>query len=251
MNATAIILAAGKGTRMNSDLPKVLHEVCERPMLGYVMDACRDAGCDRLLVVIGHQAQRVRHAFADDAADVAWVEQTEQLGTGHAVMVCEEQLLDIRGAVLVVAGDGPLVTGRTLRALLETHRRERASATLATCVLPEPGKYGRILRDEDGALKGIIEAVDATEEQLGIGEVNVSLYCFDASALRRVLGRLSNDNAKGEYYLTDALELIAADGGHLAAVAAVPPEEVVSINTPDELAQVEQFMRRRSEGEAT
>ncbi|MFW6155390.1 MAG: bifunctional N-acetylglucosamine-1-phosphate uridyltransferase/glucosamine-1-phosphate acetyltransferase [Planctomycetota bacterium] len=245
MSTTAIILAAGKGTRMKSDLPKVLHHVCGRPMLAHVMDACRQAGCDRLIVVVGFGADLVKAAFAD-AADVTWVEQTEQLGTGHAVMVCAEHLEGLDGPVLVVAGDGPLVRGETLGELLDAHAGAGAACTLATCILDDPKAYGRILRDDAGELVGIVEYLDATEAQRAIGEVNVSLYGYDAAGLREVLGKLSNDNAKGEYYLTDTLGLLRADGHRLAAVPAVPPEDVLSVNDRVQLAQVNALMQRRT-----
>ena len=245
MGTTAIILAAGKGTRMKSDLPKVLHPICGRAMLTYVIDACRGAGCDRLVVVIGHRGDLVRDALAADSADITWVEQSEQLGTGHAVMMCSDVLSSLAGSVLVVAGDGPLVQAETLSALLATHAADGASCTLATCILADPGLYGRIVRGSSGEVVGVVEAVDADGAQREIKEVNVSLYCFDAEALRGVIGLLTNDNAKGEYYLTDALGLMRTGGGRIAAVASVPPEDVISINTLDELDAVDQIMNVR------
>jgi UDP-N-acetylglucosamine diphosphorylase/glucosamine-1-phosphate N-acetyltransferase len=245
MSTTAIILAAGKGTRMNSDLPKVLHPVCGRPMLAYVIDACRQAGCDKLILVVGHQAQMVRSTFAGCNGDITYVDQVPQMGTGHAVMVCQRELEKVDGPVLVVAGDGPLVRGETLRELLDTHRRKDAVCTLATSILPEPAKYGRIVRDAAGELLGIVEFLDASESQRQVREVNVSLYCFDAAALRQTLPKLTNNNAKGEYYITDALEMLRDAGGRLAAVAAVPPEDVLSINTIQELAEVDRIMAAR------
>ena len=244
MSVAGIILAAGKGTRMKSDLPKVLHEVCGRPMVEYVLDTCRAAGGTRLIVVIGHRAQLVRQTVGDPG-DVTYVEQTQQLGTGHAVMVCADELAKLSGEVFVLAGDGPLIRPETLRELLAVHREKKAACTLATSILPEPGKYGRIVRDEAGELVGIVEYLDATEDQRQIHEVNVSIYCFDAAALRDVLGKLTNDNAKGEYYLTDALSLLRAQGHKLAAVAAVPPEDTLSINTVEELAEVDRIMAAR------
>jgi len=246
MGVTAIILAAGKGTRMKSDLPKVLHPVCGRPMLAWVLDACRQAGCGRLLVVVGYRAELVREAFAHEAADIEWVVQAPQLGTGHAVMVCCGQLEPLSGPVLVVAGDGPLIRPETLEELLATHAACGAACTLATSILDEPGTYGRVIRDERGELAEIVEHLDADEAQRAVREVNVSLYCFDAAALRWAIGRLRNDNAKGEYYLTDALSLLRADGRKLAAVAAVPPQDVLSINTAEELAEVSRLLGRRA-----
>lgn len=244
MSVTAVILAAGKGTRMKSDLPKVLHPVCGRPMLSYVLDACRAAGADRLIGVIGHGAEQLKNAFAD-AADVTWVEQTEQLGTGHAVMVCSEQLAELTGPVLVLAGDGPLIRGETLEKLLAAHAANNAACTLATCILDDPMAYGRIIRSEDGELEGIVEYLDADEAQRQIKEVNVSIYCFDAERLNEILGRLTNDNAKGEYYLTDALGLLREAGYTLAAVPEVAPNEVLSINDRVQLADVNRLLQQR------
>ena len=246
MAVSAIILAAGKGTRMKSDLPKVLHEVCGRPMLTYVLDACHAAGCERPIVVIGHDAPRVRRTFAHLDHRVAWVEQTEQLGTGHAVRVCGEHLREAAGPVLVLAGDGPLVRAETLKELLASHAEQQAACTLATSILSDPARYGRILRDGRGELAGIVEYLDATPAQREIREVNVSLYCFDAAALRDVLPRLTNQNAKKEYYLTDALALLKAAGRKVIARPAVPADEVLSINTLEELRQVEAILFQRA-----
>ncbi|MCL2700754.1 MAG: NTP transferase domain-containing protein [Phycisphaerae bacterium] len=246
MTAAAIILAAGKGTRMKSDLPKVLHPVCGQPMLTYVINACRGAGCDRLILVVGHRHEWVRETYASLDGNVAYVMQEPQQGTGHAVMVCQDELAWLEGPVLVVAGDGPLIQSHTLRELLAVHTQTNAACTLATSILPDPAKYGRILRDERGELASIVEFVDATPEQLAVKEVNVSVYCFDAAALRSVLPRLTNNNNKNEYYLTDALGLLRADGQKLAAVAAVPPEDVMSINTIDELDLVSRMMISRT-----
>jgi bifunctional UDP-N-acetylglucosamine pyrophosphorylase/glucosamine-1-phosphate N-acetyltransferase len=245
MTAAAIILAAGKGTRMKSDRPKVMHEVCGRPMLAWVLEACASAGCRPLLTVIGHQPDRVREAFAGADHDVRWVLQEPQLGTGHAVTCCLRQVPDLHGPVVVVAGDGPLIRPQTLRRLVEAHLRQQAACTLATAVLDDPGRYGRIVRDDRGEVAGIVEYLDADQAQRQIREVNVTLYCFDADALRDVLGRVQNDNAKHEYYLTDAVRLLREAGSKLAAVEAVPPEEVLSINTPDELAEVDRILTRR------
>lgn len=244
----AIVLAAGKGERMNSDLPKVLHPVCGRPMLAFVLEACAEVGCAEMIVVIGHQAELVRSTFADSPYALTWVEQTPQLGTGHALMVCRPELERLSGPVLVLAGDGPLIRGSTLRRLLDTHRRGRAACTLATSILEDPGRYGRVVRDQAGEVVGIVEFLDADEQQRSIKEVNVSVYCFDAAALTATVGRLTNDNAKGEYYLTDVLGLLAGDGKKLAAVAAVPSEEVLSINTVEQLRQVEAILARRQSG---
>jgi len=244
MSTTAIILAAGKGTRMKSDLPKVLHPVCGKPMLTYVIDACRDAGCDRMILVVGHRHELVRQTY-EGVKDVAFVMQVPQNGTGHAVMVCQDELAAINGPVIVVAGDGPLIRPHTLRELIEVHQQKQAACTLASCILPDPARYGRIIRDEKGDLAAIVEWIDATEAQRAVNEVNVSLYCYDAASLRSALPRLTNHHAKGEYYLTDTLEFLRADGKRLAVVANVPPADVMSINTPEELEEVGRMMAAR------
>ncbi len=230
---------------MKSDLPKVLHKVCGKCMLEYVLDSCRAAGCKKLVCVVGHGMQQVCDEFAGRDGDIVWVEQSPQLGTGHAVMVCRKELEKLSGPVLVLGGDGPLVRPETLRQLLATHKAEGAACTLATSIMPEPGKYGRIVRDENGEMTGIVEFLDADEKQRQIKEVNVSLYCFDAESLTAVLDRLTNNNAKGEYYLTDTLTLLRNAGKKLAAVASVPPEDTASINTLEELKQVEQVLAGR------
>ena len=230
---------------MKSDLPKVLHAVCGRPMLAWVLDAVHGAGCERPIVVIGHDAPRVRRTFEHLDDQVRWVEQREQLGTGHAVIVCREELASAEGPVLVLAGDGPLVRAETLRRLLDLHRQAGAACTLATCIMEDPGHHGRIVRDQKGNLAAIVEHLDATPAQRAIREVNVSLYCFDASALREALPLLKNDNAKKEYYLTDALAILRAAGRKVQALPAVPPGEVLSINTLEELARVEGLLQSR------
>jgi bifunctional UDP-N-acetylglucosamine pyrophosphorylase/glucosamine-1-phosphate N-acetyltransferase len=222
----------------------VLHPVCNQPMLTYVLDACREVGADRLICVIGFAAEEIRSTYAD-AADITWIEQTEQLGTGHAVQMCGDLLCGSDGELLVLAGDGPLVQSETLRQLLAVHRRRKSACTLATSIMDSPGSFGRVLRDETGELIGIVEYLDASEQQHGIREVNVSLYCFDTASLLEVIGELKNDNAKGEYYLTDTLGMLRGRGYSLAAVPAVPPEDVLSINDRLQLAEVSRLMQRR------
>jgi bifunctional UDP-N-acetylglucosamine pyrophosphorylase/glucosamine-1-phosphate N-acetyltransferase len=218
-------------------------------MLGYVLDTARQAGCDKLLVVVGHKVELVQQAFADDARDIAWVIQSPQMGTGHAVMVCKDQLAGLSGPVLVLAGDGPLIRPETLRELIETHRAAQADCTLATCILPEPGGYGRIVRDEAGNLLEIVEALDASEAQKAICEVNVSIYCFDAAALRQAIGLLKNDNAKGEFYLTDIVGLARARGLR-AAVITCPEAETLGVNSRADLAAAEAAFQARARAAA-
>ncbi len=240
---TAVILAAGKGTRLKSELPKVLHEICGRPMLAYVLDACRQADVRRCVVVVGHRQDLVRAALADDA-DAVWVTQEPQQGTGHAVMVCREQIRNYEH-VLVLCGDGPLIRGEVVREVVERHVAEDAAATLATAVLDDPTGYGRIVRDAGGRFRGIVEHADATPEQRQIREVNPSYYCFRVADLMPALDQLRPNNKKGEYYITDVLGLFVAAGKKVLAISSVRPEDIYSINSRRELALVNRVMRDR------
>ena len=249
MSLSAVILAAGKATRMKSERVKVLHPICGRPMLSYVLDACRQVGCTRLYVVIGHDRERVIEAYAA-ATDISWVIQHEQKGTGHAVMVCRDKLLGNEGAgendhVFVLGGDGPLIRGETLRSLLEAHVKAHAAVTLATSILSDPTGYGRIVRDASGNVQGIVEHNDATPEQRAIREVNPTYWIFNNNDLFTALDRVQPNNIKGEYYLTDTLAILQRMGKRIEAVASVPPEDVLSINTRAELAEVARMMQRR------
>ncbi|MHB1158484.1 MAG: sugar phosphate nucleotidyltransferase [Phycisphaerales bacterium] len=247
----AIILAAGKGTRMNSDLPKVLHPVADRPMVQWVIDACRQVGARKIAVIIGHHAELVRQTLAGqppEADDLVFVEQTQQLGTGHAVLQAAGVFAGRRdNDVFVLCGDGPLIREQTLDQLLKIHRTSGAAATLATAMLDDPTGYGRIVRDAGGRFQAIVEQKDADNEQRRIREVNPSYYCFKSGALFDALPAVGKANAKGEYYLTDVLPLLAGRGGKIEVVDAVPAEDVLSINTPEQLAEVDAIMRSRLE----
>lgn len=241
----AIIMAAGKGTRMGGDMPKVLYDVAGRPMVQWVVEACQQAGVETCIVVVGYKADDVRAALADEPS-VRFVEQTEQLGTGHAVAQARPAMEgEPARDVFVLAGDGPLIRGKTLARLLEAHRRRKAAATLATSVVDDPVGYGRIVRSAAGEFETIIEQKDATPEQLKIREVNPSYYCFRSDDLFRSLDAVSNDNASGEYYVTDVPAILKRQGKPVAVIEAVPPEDVLSINTPEQLAEVDAILRRR------
>ncbi len=240
----AIILAAGRSTRMVTDMPKVLHEVCGRPMLAYVVDACRAAGVSRILCVVGYRKEELIKAFADEP-DLIWVEQKDQKGTGHAAMVCREALQDFSGNVMVIAGDMPLVRSETLQLLLDTHGAQNSAVTLATALLDDPSGYGRIIRDRYGNLEGIVEHSDCTPEQLQIREVNPSYYCFDKKLLFDALDQIKPDNVKGEYYITDALKILIRGGHRALAITAVAPEDAMGVNSRLELAEVGRVMQNR------
>lgn len=242
----AIILAAGKGTRMKSDLPKVAHEVAGAPMVRWVVAACRQAGCERISLVVGHRQEVVREIFAEDAADIVFVEQTEQLGTGHAVMCAKSALADFDGDVLVLCGDGPLIRGATLANLVERHQRSKAICTMATATVEDSTGYGRVVRDEAGAFVGIVEEKNATLEQREIREINPSYYCFDREALFGALERVGKDAISGEYYVTEAPSILLRDGVHVDVVDIVPADEVHSINTLEQLEHVAQILRARA-----
>ena len=246
MSLTAIILAAGQSKRMKSNRPKPLHEICGKPMLDYIFRACYDAGCTRLIVVVGHGKDEVIARFGDDKR-IHWVEQTERLGTGHAVKVCEGELkaLPAHSDVFVLAGDGPLIRGEVLKTLRRAVHDDKAQAGMATAVIDDPTGYGRIVRDEAGEFVAIVEHADATPEQREIREIFPSYYCFRAEALLDGVSKLTPNNKQGEYYLTDVYSVLRKEGKRVVAVQAVPPEDVLSVNTRQQLAEVDAYMQDR------
>jgi bifunctional UDP-N-acetylglucosamine pyrophosphorylase/glucosamine-1-phosphate N-acetyltransferase len=244
----AIILAAGVSSRMNTQLPKVLHEVCGRPMLAYVLDACREIGITKIFVVVGFGADQVERYFAD-AKDITWVQQQEQLGTAHAVICCKEHLKDFKGETMILCGDGPLVRAETLTTLIGKHQMEQAAATLATAVLEDPTGYGRIVRDRYGNIQGIVEDADCTREQLAITEINPSYYLFNNQILFEAVEQVKPDNVKKEYYLTDAVSYIITTGHKVVAVTAVRPEEAMGVNSRAQLSVASKIMQKRIQQE--
>ena len=240
----AIVLAAGRGSRMDETAPKVALPVAGRPMVSWVVDAARLAGADPVVVVIGHGGDHVRSVL-EDAEGVAFAPQDQQLGTGHAA-ACGLQVLDDAGDVLVLAGDGPLVREETLRTMLDRHRATVAAATLATAVLDDPSGYGRILRDDSDRFLDIVEDRNATDEQRCIAEVYPSYACFDRGVLRSALSRLAPDPDSGEQFLTTVPAMLLRDGLTVEIVDAVPPEDVLSINTPEQLAEVDAILSSRT-----
>jgi bifunctional UDP-N-acetylglucosamine pyrophosphorylase/glucosamine-1-phosphate N-acetyltransferase len=237
----AVILAAGQGKRMKSAKPKVLHEVAGKPMLGRVLAVARSAGCDPLVVVIGHGGEAVRAAFANE--DVRWVEQREQKGTGHALAQAEAALGKRPQLALVLSGDVPLVRAGTLAKLLAAAAEGWGAMAVAT--LAEPGRLGRVIARSDGTLERIVEAADATPEELAIRRVNAGMYALPSPALFAFLSRLAPGNAQGELYLTDALGDAVRAGHRIALVELDDPDEALGVNDRADLAKVHRLALER------
>jgi bifunctional UDP-N-acetylglucosamine pyrophosphorylase/glucosamine-1-phosphate N-acetyltransferase/UDP-N-acetylglucosamine pyrophosphorylase len=228
---------------MKTDRPKVLCEALGRPLVAWVLDALERSGVARSLVVVGYQAERVRDVLAG-RRNLEFVEQTEQRGTGHAVMVCRERLDGHGGAVVVVAGDSPLLQPTSVSALLDEFDRHHPACLLGTLHKDNPTGLGRIVRDADGGFLSIVEEKDATAEQRRITEVNMSTYVFDCRALLGTLERIRDDNRQREYYLTDCPGILKAQGRDVRALPVLRPCEALSVNTAEELQVVEAEMRR-------
>lgn len=238
----AVILAAGKGTRMKSKLPKVLHKVGGKPMLQHVLDAADAAGAARKVVIVGHEAELVE-AMVGEQAQMAL--QAEQLGTGHAVMQTEAVLKDFCGTVMIICGDTPLLEAAELKKFYEGHVASQAAATVLTAFMDDPAGYGRIIRDADGNVLGIVEEKDAVLEQKAIKEINTGIYCVEAPLLFGVLATLTCDNAQGEYYLTDVLAKLNVMGKKVGGVATADSDMIMGINSRRQLAEAEKIMRQR------
>ena len=235
MQKNAIILAAGKGTRMKSEKNKVMHMLIDRPILAYPMDALKKAGADRIVIVAGYQADSLKQAFPE--AEFAM--QKEQLGTGHAVMQCTV-LKDEPGLTLVMNGDVPCLKAETLERLYQ--EAQNHSLVLLSAILEDGAHYGRVARDENGAVKAIVEAKDCNESQKQIREINAGVYCFNNRDLFDSLDKLTTNNAQHEYYLTDLVKILADKGKSVQAIAA-DPDEMAGINTVSELADVYTWMK--------
>ena len=242
----AVVLAAGKGTRMKSDLPKVLCEANGRPLIDWVLDALEAAGVQQFLVVVGYEADRVKKAL-QDRDGVKFVLQDQQLGTGHAVKVCEDHLEGHDGPVLIVAGDSPMIQPESIRSLLDGFETEALDCLLGTLLKDNPQGLGRIVRDKAGRFEGIVEEKDATDEQRAIQEVNMSTYLFRPEHLLWALGQLKNNNRQGEFYLTDCPAILLGAGRKIDAFPVLKPCEALSVNTVDELAEVEIALQKLAE----
>ena len=241
MEFTTIILAAGKGTRMKSKLPKVLHKVCGKPMLEHVIGAAKGAGSTREIVIIGNGADEVREKITG----VEFALQSEQLGTGHAVKMAKDNLANVEGVALILCGDTPLVTSELLTKFVESHMNSKAVATVLTAMMPDATGYGRIVRNQSGTIDKIVEQKDATDEELQIHEVNSGIYCFDIKTLFESLEKITNNNAQNEYYLTDVLAIIREQGLVVNALVSNDFTQILGINSRQQLALSERILRQR------
>ncbi|MEG2538359.1 MAG: NTP transferase domain-containing protein, partial [Clostridium sp.] len=233
-----LILAAGEGKRMKSKLPKVLHKVCGKSMVDYIIDAVKGANAEDTVVVVGHKADVVKGHLGDK---VKTAFQDKQLGTGHAVMCCEEFLEGKDGIVIVLAGDGPLITKETISKVFEYHMENGSAATILTANAPDPTGLGRIVRNEKGEIEKIVEHKDATDKEREITEVNSSNYCFEIKDLVSALKKINNNNAQGEYYLTDVIEILKNEGKKVLAYK-TDFKEFMAVNSRDQLATAAKAM---------
>ena len=240
----AVILAAGKSTRMKSEVPKVLHPVCGRLMIEYVLDAARAAGAERLIVVVGHKADLVRSSLAHHP-DAVFAEQTEQKGTGHAVMMCEKHLAEHSGSVLILAGDTPLLQGGSLRALLDSQASQNAACVIGTADTRNNDGLGRVVRDSSGAFERIVEQKDASPEQRKITEINTGCYAFNTPLLLSALKSVKPNNSQSEYYLTDCPRILMDQGHKVAATCSLTIEEALGVNTRLQLSEVSASIQKQ------
>jgi len=239
-NISAVILAAGKGKRMKSDLPKVLHEMLGRPMIELVLNTLMSLDINDIYVIIGHRAEKVKEALKDYDDKIEFVLQERQLGTGHAVQMAEKALTGFEGEVLVLAGDVPFLSAQTISGLIDTHRKEKAAATVLSSCPPDPANYGRVVRKPGTNLVDyIVEHKDASDKEKEIGEINTGTFCFDNRYLFDALGEIGADNAQGEYYLTDIMEILRRRGLKTAVYMTDNPDEALGVNSVEQKEALE------------
>lgn len=241
-NRYVVVLAAGQGTRMKSKLFKVMHPVMGRPMVGHVVNAAIDADASEVITITGHGAEVVRDYLGEKSQ---YVFQEEQLGTAHAVMQAKDLLEGKEGTTLVLSGDTPLLRAETLQQLMAFHEEEEAKATILTALADDPFGYGRVIRTEDGLVSKVVEEKDASEDEKKVREINTGTYCFDNQALFQALEKVDNDNAQGEYYLPDVLEILKNDHEKVGAFQLDNMDEALGVNNRVALAEASRIMRER------
>jgi UDP-N-acetylglucosamine diphosphorylase/glucosamine-1-phosphate N-acetyltransferase len=237
---STIVLAAGKGTRMNSDQAKVLHHLCGEPMLAYSLRLAKAIHSEKIVVIVGHQAERVRGIFPLPELD--FVDQEPQLGTGHAVLQARNHFCDYTGMILILCGDVPCLKTETVQSLIGHHCRQNAVVTVMTTLLDEPGSYGRVLTGSDGDVLRIVEARDATDQERKVREINTGIYCTDSRFLFEAVAQLKNVNRQQEYYLTDIIEIARKTGLRASSFVAADPLEVMGINTLEDLRKAHDYL---------
>jgi bifunctional UDP-N-acetylglucosamine pyrophosphorylase/glucosamine-1-phosphate N-acetyltransferase len=240
----SIVLAAGKGTRMKSGLIKVLHPIAGLPMIAWPVMAARDAGSDPVVLVIGHQANAVQGTFRG-VADIRFAMQEEQLGTGHAVACALDALSGFSGTVLILCGDTPLLRAETLKTMLAYHKGNQAAITVLTAVMDDPYGYGRVIRDPSGQVNRIVEQKDADAGEQELREINSGIYCMDSDFLFSSIRGIGNNNAQGEYYLTDLLKIAVGKGLTCLALPIADADEIMGVNDRSQLAEAGRILRRR------
>ena len=242
----SVILAAGKGTRMKSETPKVLHTIFDKTLVGYVIEAVNGTGlADENFVIVGHQAERVEEYIKENYQNARTVLQSPQLGTGHAVSMVLPYLQDFDGEVVILCGDTPLITAETLKEFVEYHKENKSDLTVMSAIFENPTNYGRIIRNTNGHVEGIVEEKDATPEQKGVNEINAGIYCLDWKKVKPAFSQLKTNNAQGEYYLTDIIKWGNEQGLSVNAYTLKNNEEIYGINSKANLAEATKFLNRR------
>jgi bifunctional UDP-N-acetylglucosamine pyrophosphorylase / glucosamine-1-phosphate N-acetyltransferase len=246
MNTAAIILAAGKGTRMKSDMPKVVFELNGIPMINRVIATAKEIKSRRIIVVVGYKREIVQSVIEEDES-IRFAVQEPQSGTGHAIMVCREHIEDFDGLVFILYGDVPLLKSDTLQKMQALHEKEKAACTVLTAVLDDPLQYGRIIRDSGDNFVKIVEHKDATEAEREVHEINTGIYCYNSAELLWSIGQLKNDNSQKEYYLTDTLEILKQKGEHIATLILEDNLEASGINSPQQLKELGNELMNREQ----